>query len=257
MNVFIAVVSHLHSELIKKIDCLNELNKQYQVVVKSNKEGDDFSQMNFQWLNNGYGLGFGENNNIIFNYCRSELGMTDDDYFVVLNPDVDIEPEEILKLTLAMSENNHKVAAINLYKDKNRLEYDNSVRSFPTIKDFFSSFFLKKNTSILDKGSISTPSLVDWAAGSFLAFQVGHYAELRGFDERYFMYCEDIDICYRSNRINTPVIYYPNVVAIHLAQHANRKLFSKHFYWHVTSIIRFFVSKTGLVRNKSSVNGGN
>ncbi|WP_135380969.1 glycosyltransferase family 2 protein [Vibrio tasmaniensis] len=253
MKVFIAVVSHLHSELINEIDCLNSLHSKFTVVVKSNKEGDDFDNMKFLWLNSDFSLGFGENNNFIFNYCRSNLGMKDDDYFIVLNPDVDIKTDQIEKLILLMLERNNSIAAVNLYKDKTKLIYDDSVRHFPKLKDFVSSFILKKNNTIVDKSIVVEPSIIDWAAGSFLAFKSGHYRELCGFDEGYFMYCEDIDICFRSYKKNQPVIYFPSVEGIHLAKHANRKIMSKHFYWHVSSIIRFLFSKRGLTKPKSSV----
>ncbi|WP_017026544.1 hypothetical protein, partial [Vibrio rumoiensis] len=145
------------------------------------------------------------------------------------------------------------IAAINLFKDYDKTSYDNSVRSFPSFLQFVSSFLGGKNTSILDKKSILKPTNVDWAAGSFLAFKASYYKKLGGFDENYFMYCEDIDICYRSMKMGSPVMYYPQFEAIHLAKHANRKILSRHFYWHVSSVIRFLMTKVGLTKAKSGL----
>ncbi len=39
---------------------------------------------------------------------------------------------------------------------------------------------------------------MEWVAGSFIAFKSSSYRKVQGFDENYFMYCEDIDICYRA-----------------------------------------------------------
>lgn len=124
---------------------------------------------------------------------------------------------------------------------------------FPSLKHFIKSFLGLGNSSIVDKSKIIEPCHIDWAAGSFLAIQSCHYLKLGGFDEKYFMYCEDIDICYRSFLMNIPVKYYPAIHAIHLAKHANRKIFSKHFYWHFSSAIRFLLTKKNLTKMKSSI----
>ncbi|EKO3496537.1 glycosyltransferase family 2 protein [Vibrio fluvialis] len=257
MTVYISVVSHGHSDLINKIECLTSLVKNFKVVVKSNKDGDDFVELigreNFYWINNSYGLGFGENNNVIFDFCINELKMNDDDYFVVLNPDVLISPVSLSHLLSQVQSLGVKIAAINLFKDCEYSIYDMSIRHFPSLLNFTKSFLGLGNNSIIDKSEIIKPTPVDWAAGSFLLFSASHYKELGGFDEKYFMYCEDIDICFRSQKIGHNTIYFPNIKAIHLAKHANRKLFSKHFYWHVKSVIRFLFTTLGLTRSTSRI----
>lgn len=256
MNIFISVVSHGHSKLINQIDCLSKI-KDAKIVVKSNMSGDNFNCLNdsnnFYWIDDLYHKGFGENNNIIYNYCSEFLGMQSEDFFVVLNPDVIVDERDILNLVVKMDSSNSNIAAINLYRDSNYSQFDYSIRRFPSLYDFFQSFLLKKNSTILDKSLILTPGSIDWAAGSFLAFRTEHYERLKGFDEGYFMYCEDIDICYRSLMLGHAVTYFPDIRAVHLAKHANRSVFSKHFYWHVKSVIRFLLSKHQLVKANSSV----
>lgn len=245
MNVFISVVSHGHAEIIKELDCLSSLAKFFTVVIKCNKTGDaeslsDYTNQNNMYiLDEGFGLGFGKNNNYVFDYCRTKLSMNNNDYFIVLNPDVKIEIDALSTLIKLMDNDGSKLAAINLFRNSEMTVYDNSVRKFPTFIDFLSSFIIKKNNVAYNKESISLPTDVDWAAGSFLGFKASHYALLNGFSDRYFMYCEDIDICYRSHLNRIPVRYYPDIKAIHFAKHANRSILSKHFFWHVTSIIKF------------------
>lgn len=257
MSIYIAVISHGHSGLINQLSSLALLAQTYKVIVKSNKLNDDFYNLmenpNFYWINEQYHCGFGHNNNIVFEYCCSKLGMTNDDYFIVLNPDVVISSNAIEQLIIYMREYKVKLSAINLFKDAENTIYDNSIREFPSLIQFAKSFLGFNNSSILDKSKVTTTSKVDWAAGSFLAFKAGHYAELGGFDENYFMYCEDIDICFRSYLIGERVTYYPEIKALHLAKHANRKFFSIHFYWHVTSVLRFLLTKIGLTKSKSSL----
>ncbi|MGR5410985.1 glycosyltransferase family 2 protein [Vibrio sp. PNB22_8_1] len=257
MAVFISVVSHGHSSLIQELRCLNQLCEDFIVVVKSNIAGDDFNELashdNVFWINEAFGKGFGQNNNLVFSFCQQELGMKEEDYFVVFNPDVHMETSELSKLIYLMENEKSKLSAINLYKDKQQSEYDNSIRMFPSLPQFVKSFLGFGNDSILDKSKISERTKVDWAAGSFLAFTAEHYRALGGFDESYFMYCEDIDICFRSNKIGESVIYYPQVHAYHLAKHANRKLLSKHFLWHVSSVARFLLTTYNLRNSQTSI----
>ena len=55
---------------------------------------------------------------------------------------------------------------------------------------------------------------VDWAAGSFLLFKASLFRKLGGFDPGYFMYCEDIDICWRAQKLfNQQLLFNPNIKA--------------------------------------------
>lgn len=248
-NVYISVISHKHSEIIKKIDCLNSLSKKFHVVLKSNITDniEDYCRDgNIFYMPPDKVRGFGENNNFVFNYCKENLGMNKDDYFVVLNPDVDITHQSISDLILKMKSEDVVFSTINLYRDKAMTEHDFSIRKFPELIDFIRSYIGLHNMTIIDKKIIKSPSRIDWAAGSFLAFKAGVYESICGFDKKYFMYCEDIDICYRLNKIKNIILtYYPDVVAIHYAQFKNRRILSKHFFWHVRSVLIFLInSKT-------------
>lgn len=255
MSIYISVVSHGHAKLIEELLCLHKLCHEFHVILKSNTPGESFdeltNQSNFHFLDLNYGCGFGHNNNIVFDFCTKNLNMSNDDYFIVLNPDVVITASEINRLVELMDQDNAVIASINLYKDTNFQIYDNSIRNFPSLLNFAGSFLGLKNTSIINKDELLDPCYIDWAAGSFLCFKSHHYLKLRGFDERYFMYCEDVDICYRSRNLGFPVTYYPSVKATHLAKHENRKILSKHFYWHLFSAARFLLTKAKVTKVRS------
>lgn len=259
MTVFIGVVSHGHGDIINELDCLSRLSNDFVVVVKSNIKDGLLSKYcignNIHLIDNDYFSGFGENNNIIYNYCVCHLNMTHDDFFIVLNPDVYIEGAELIKLTELMSADSVKFATINLYADASKTTLDYSVRRYPTAMIFFRSLFFpgERKKYVVNKECITQPTIVDWGAGSFLAFKAEHYKNLRGFDENYFMYCEDVDICYRSKKDGVDLIYYPSVSAIHYARHDSRRFFSKSFFWHIKSAIRFLASKNRLVKFRSKI----
>lgn len=247
MKIYISVVSHGHENLIMRLGFLAKLAKYESVVVivKTNKAcgNGDFKEYchanSMVCLDENHGLGFGANNNFVFGYCL-KIGMdVEHDLFCVINPDVMIDEINTQRLLEYVKSKSFDAIAINLYRDISMSVYDNSIRTFPSAYDFVSSFLFKVNKTIIDKSVITDPTVVDWAAGSFILFRSRVYADLSGFDEKYFMYCEDIDICLRLKHLGYSLVYEPSIVAVHLAEHANRHLLSKHFLWHVKSCIRF------------------
>ncbi|MDZ7320186.1 glycosyltransferase family 2 protein [Kosakonia sacchari] len=257
-SVFFSIVSHNHLAVLKSMNCVGALANKYNVVLKNNVQSESEAlkeyckEHHIHLVDHLYGNGFGANNNIVYSYCCEHLNMGDDDVFIVLNPDVKIDNNSVEQLVSTMFERKIRVASISLYKDADYNTRDYSVRHFPQLYSFVSSFLGFANKTFI-RSATDQITTVDWAAGSFLAFNAGHYRKLRGFDERYFMYCEDIDICYRSYKMGYPMQYVPYICAIHLAKHQNRKVFSKHFYWHAKSAFRFLLSKHFNTRIKSTI----
>lgn len=251
--IYVAVVSHGHADIIKNINTISLLAKhpELHVVVKDNL--GEFSLSEFcdangiGYLSDGKGMGFGANNNYIFE--RLPYHIRDEDYFVVLNPDVSVDADVILAAASEMQARKSRLATINLYRDAAFSKFDNSIRFFPTFFDFCASYIGLKNKTVIDKSKISVPVHVDWSAGSFLMFRVDLYRKLHGFNEKYFMYCEDIDICWRAKVVEAErVLYLPNCVAVHQAKFSNRCFLSKHFFWHVSSVFRFLSYRYGLIK---------
>lgn len=245
--IYVSIVSHAHFALIREIGCLAKLkdSKVIKIIIR-----DNVGEIGFESWCNSFGFhyscnpsqhGFGKNNNL--NFAQAKLsGCQDGDYFLVLNPDVDCSEEDILNVADRMAKNKIGLATLNLFLDKNHIEIDNCARRFPGLWDFVSSYFFGVNHSIIDKSHLDAVSSVDWAAGSFLMFSALTYAELQGFDEGYFMYCEDIDICLRYHRkFNSRVVLFSDIFAVHYAQKRNRNLFSMHFLWHLKSCCRYLI----------------
>lgn len=251
MKVVIAVISHGHEDIIRNLNCLEKLSleESFEVIIKNNKgdsEGGYLQHLannsNITVIDEVPGLGFGANNNFIFNWAKRNLSLTDEDWFLCLNPDVSIEATTIKEAVIFGSKSEQPLMTINLLKDVDRSISDYNIRNFPRLFDFVLGFLGKNNKSKVDKSRIDSPTYVDWAAGSFLLFKVGLYRQINGFDEAYFMYCEDIDICLRARIKNqVKVMYLPSLTALHTVGHENRKLLSRHFIWFLTSMMRYLV----------------
>ena len=85
----------------------------------------------------------------------------------------------------------------------------------------------------------------DWCSGALMAIKAGTFRELDGFDESYFMYMEDADLCMRAARKGVKIRFYGDVAMVHNAARASRNIFSASFVQHLTSALRYFWKHLG------------
>jgi hypothetical protein len=90
----------------------------------------------------------------------------------------------------------------------------------------------------LDYEMSTAPMSPDWVAGMFMLFRREVFAEMSGFDERYFLYYEDVDLCRRLRRRGYDVRLVPTVTAVHDARRESRRSL-RHLRWHLASMARF------------------
>jgi GT2 family glycosyltransferase len=83
-------------------------------------------------------------------------------------------------------------------------------------------------------------SRVDWVNAACLVLPQPVWQSLGGFDEAYFMYCEDVDLCLRLRKDGWALLRAPARV-IHAGQRASRRSWS-HLRWHVSSLLRLWRS---------------
>lgn len=205
MNLFISVVNHAHDEMIVTNPTLALLAKQYKVVVKSNTVASEALsnyclEHEIMLIHGDTKKGFGANNNEVFLYTMREFKPAERDYFLVLNPDVEIDTSSLSQLIEQAEEYQADISAINLFTDRSLSMYDNSIRRYPKLLSPFKSLLGIKRNDVYDKSQIKQPMKIEWAAGSFLLFKVSCFKKLGGFDEKYFMYFEDADICTRAKK---------------------------------------------------------
>lgn len=86
----------------------------------------------------------------------------------------------------------------------------------------------------------SEPVEADWMLGGFLMLRRSMLEELGGFDEGFFLYGEDIDLCYRAWRAGWSCWYVPAATVEHEHQAVtDRRLFTRRTVWHWRGIARF------------------
>jgi GT2 family glycosyltransferase len=249
-TLHVAIVSHGHENLLIESRLGGLLSTDFQhhpnirIWVKDNLPTPalrDFCQAHHvNYIAEQPGKGFGHNNNIIFTKIDQQSGFAEQDFFVVMNPDLSTEPSTLFALAEQMQIEKVQLATLNLYRDAALTQIDTNIRHFPNWLSFLLMPIHKTSTHPYDKHSVTYPTWVEWASGAFLMCAPKHYRQLGGFDESYFMYFEDVDFCYRSFlSLGKTVRYYPQLKAVHSAAHKNRDLFSPHSRWFFSSFLRF------------------
>lgn len=179
-------------------------------------------------INNEQIKGFAVNHNHAFSLNGSK-------YFCVLNPDIRLTDDPFVRLVDCLEETAAGILAPLVFNSGPDLE-DNA-RQLPTPGRIIHRLIMR-NLEYESTGEIEE---VDWVAGMFLLFKAEVFAALKGFDERYFLYCEDIDICSRTWLAGKKVLWVNQVKVIHEAQRESRKNF-KYMLMHLTSYAKLFCS---------------
>ena len=89
---------------------------------------------------------------------------------------------------------------------------------------------------------VGRPEPFDWVTGAFMLLRRSAFEEVGGFDERYRLYYEDVDLCHRLRLAGHETWYHPGVTAEHdHARASARSPFQRVFLWHLMGAARFFV----------------
>jgi GT2 family glycosyltransferase len=150
---------------------------------------------------------------------------------VILNPDVELRAPVVQTLAACLA--SHPDAAIvgGLVREADG-RVQASARRFPDLSTAFGG-----RTSWLTRVVPGNPltrrnlgstnveggsSEVDWVTGAFMMVRREVFESLGGFDERFFMYWEDSDLCLRALKAGWKTIYEPRAEVIHFTGRASR-----------------------------------
>ena len=226
IDVSIIIVNYNSTELLK--NCLDSIEKfttgiNFEIIVIDNNSMTvDFDELlkyhhRIMLIKNDINRGFGAANN---QGVEAAIGK----YVLLLNNDTILSENSIKKvLDFAETlEGNETIGCKLLNEDKT---IQKSVYDFPSLLNVFTSnFFLYllfpklkhfNKYHLMNKG-ISRITEVDVVTGAFIFMSRESYEALGGFDERFFFYMDDTDLCYRHKNNNGKVVYYPETSIIHL-----------------------------------------
>ncbi|MFQ6033200.1 MAG: glycosyltransferase family 2 protein [Candidatus Zixiibacteriota bacterium] len=222
----IVIVNYNVRNLLKK--CLESVFKyekdiEFEVIVADNNSKDhsqkmlkrDFPQVKL--IENKRNLGFSAG-------CNQGIKETQGRYILLLNPDTELTPGGFKKM-IDFMDTRPEVGICGPKMTDQEGNLHLSCRSFPSYltaisssqsilnrifpENFLSQKYLLRN---LDHSQIQE---VDWVSGSCLLAKREMLEKIGLLDERFYLYVEDVDLCYRAKKSGFSVFYFPAVVVIH------------------------------------------
>lgn len=269
IRLSVIIVSYnVKSYLINCIRSVKKASQQFpvEIIVIDNASIDQSAESvvnefpDVRLIKNDINLGYGS-------ACNQGLSISKGDYLLILNPDTLVEENTFTHL-LGFMEANREVGLVGC----KILNEDGSLqlacrRSFPTPWIAFtklsglsylfpkSKWFAKYNLTYLDENK---PAEVDAVSGSFMLLSKSAYQKAGGFDEQFFMYAEDLDLCFRIKQSGFKVVYRPEASIIHFKGksisstvdtqfhffHAMKLFVKKHHFYHnrMTGLLNLAIS---------------
>lgn len=234
MDVSIVIVNYNVREFLQQ--CLESIDRSkfsgtYEVIVVDNNSHDNsvqhleskFPHVRFIALEEN--LGFGKANNIGIKTSRGR-------YILLLNPDTLIQ-EDTIGTMLEYMENNPNVGisgckvlnANGTFQVQCRRGFPSPWASFCKLFGLQSIFprsplFAQYNQTFRDEDETY---LIDAVIGAFMFCRREPLKAISGFDEDFFMYGEDLDLCFRMKKAGFATAYVPDTTIIHFKGESTRR----------------------------------
>ncbi|HUT22334.1 MAG TPA: glycosyltransferase family 2 protein [Candidatus Bipolaricaulota bacterium] len=228
MNLSIIILTYKSKNLVRfalKDLLASNLPEQTEVIVVDNDSGDGIEDMieeeypQVRFIQTGKNSGFAAGNNA---GIKAAFGK----YIIIMNPDIFVEDNSIEKLYNYIKEKEGEgvgLVAPKLCNPNGSLQhtcYKFHKWSTPLFRRTFLSKlpFGKKHLKkfLMDDWDHNSIREVDWVQGSCFIMRKDLLEQIGCFDEKYFMYVEDMDLCRKINLAGKKVIYYPESKVIHL-----------------------------------------
>ncbi|PIY95965.1 MAG: hypothetical protein COY66_05515 [Candidatus Kerfeldbacteria bacterium CG_4_10_14_0_8_um_filter_42_10] len=222
-SISIIIVTYNSARTVEK--CLISIKAQQEVYAQtivvdnasSDATVDKVSKLNPDYLikrktNGGFAMAANEGAKIATNH-----------YLLFLNPDAELKEKAIWELVREM-ERDDQIALVGgkfVSKDGQPMV---SFGNFPSVKtEIIQKLKLHKilpwsryvAPSFLSKRLFQKTHPVDWVSGGFCLVRKSAFDEIKGFDENYFLYLEDIDLSKRIHNLGCQIIFCPKAVAVH------------------------------------------
>ena len=259
MRLSIIIVNYNVTRLLR--NCLNSIqqyisNVDYEVIVMDNLSPDsswkvlidEFPTVKF--IENTANEGFAKANN---KAAKLAIG----EYILLLNPDTEFEGNMMKEiLDFADAQSNFGCLGVRLHDLEGRF-LPESKRSVPDVfnsfEKLFTPFSLKnKSKKGYYRNDIAENDIaeVDAITGAFMLMKKNLYLEIEGLDETYFMYGEDIDLCYTLIRKGYKNWYFGKSSVLHIKGESTvkDKKYLENFYGAMQIFIRKYYKKQNPVQ---------
>ena len=249
MLLSIIIINYKTFDLTKKcIDSLHdllskEIGKDVEIIIVDNGSGEDEvsslqklrDKIGFKLVLSKENLGFGAG-------CNFGTQMAQGENLLFVNSDAKVTLGIIEMADELNRENDLGILGGKIIAENGQTE--KSAGKFYNIWHLFLMLIGGQRFGI-DRFKPKTFEKVDWVSGGFMMVKKEVFEKLSGFDESYFMYLEDMDLCLRALKTGFKTYYFPNAQIVH-RQHgsSNRQFAIINIY---KSLITFYRKNTSKI----------
>jgi len=252
-KISIIILNWNTKELLK--NCIESINKHinidkvsYEIIVVDNGSSDGSAQMiktcflYVKLIENNENLGFSRGNNV---GTRQATGR----YLLFLNSDTLFIKETNIQYLIDKMEQNKQIGicACQLLNQDGSVQ--KSVRNFPyPLGIFFHYIGISK--MFKDVHFFNKYLLLDWKhnqeknvnqpAGAFLLIRSQLFKQIGGFDERFFIYYDDVDLCKKVILENKKILFSPKSKVIHLGGKSSEQVLGNNFFERNKNLILYY-----------------
>ncbi len=245
-----SVIESLRSDKGSQLSC--------ELVVVDNASADDtvgmlreeFPQVHV--IANDENLGFTRGNN-------QGIASSDGRYVLLLNPDTEVLGDALGEMVTYM-EAHHRVAALGPRLLDPDGQVQSSRRRFPDVhtaylestflQPWFSESSALRRYHVLDRPDDVTQD-VDWVVGACLLLRREALDDVGLLDDRFFMYSEELDWCYRAKKLGWEVAYVPKAQVIHYMGRSSEQVLPLRHIQFQRSKVLFFKKHHGRWRGET------
>lgn len=204
------------------------------VVDNGSTDGSAENLTNVTIIRSDENLGFAKACNVGASYATSE-------FFLFLNPDTEIYFDSLSKpLAYMQSPKNENVGICGIQLIDESCKVSRHSSDFPTPLAFINravglSHFFPKLNYIMSKWDHLDTREVDHVIGAFYLVRNSVFKKLNGFDERFFVYLEDLDFSYRAKLQGDLCVYFAESKAFHMGGGTSKQVMARRLFYSLRS----------------------
>ena len=235
MNMELSIIILNYKTKDLTISCINSIVEQYKkeldgnkfeiIVVDNNSEDGSFEAIsnfksaisNLKVIESKENLGFGKG-------CNFGASRAKGEFLLFLNSDTEIKDQGFIKMINYLSDNKNigilggKLKNADGTSQLSCGKFYSLFNLFLVLLGFNKLFNLKESPNIIKH--------VDWVSGACLMIEKNNFNKVNGFEKDFFMYIEDMELCFRIKKKGFLTYFYPNIMLFHKELGSSNKTFA-------------------------------
>jgi len=210
------------------------LNVGYEIIIVNNDATDLEAQLpkDIKLINSGENTGFGAGCNLGAKSARGEI-------ICFLNPDTEIVSNNFSGAICEFTKDNElAIIGSKLISEDGKTQEWIAGEEVTIWSTLMNNFGYKRDKKIWES---TVPVKCAWVSGAAMFIRKDIFDKLGGFDEKFFMYFEDIDLCRRARQLSYKVLYFPEFVVKHFGGGSFTSKIKQKKYYHKAQF-RYFLN---------------